>query len=212
MSTTTTETTTTDGIEIAYVEGENALYERFRGQTSAQPCFVELNCETGELSAEINPEVGNAVPFRVWHRRALRWSIPALRTDVANALLDEIRPEAARIVAGYEVEWDGNNHVGSYSADAEEAIEAVSSLCERTWDSDDIIEAWDAADWFGGVGSNDAQRRSLGITAATTDDELTAIVERERAEAAPREIEGIDRHLSRLRDEARAEAEESDAE
>lgn len=204
----TTETETESAITITPVAG-TALHHRYRGQTSAQPAHVELDCDTGELSASHNTEIGSGVPVKVWHSRTLRWRIPALTAEAANALLEEIAPLCERIVAGYEKVWDGNNHVGQFDDDAIAARDEVYALCDRNWSEGEVIEVWDAADWYGAVGRVEAQANSLGITATTTDEELAAIEEREENEAAPRLLEGLSRHLKMLRDEARQARDEA---
>lgn len=204
MNTETTAATTTEtesAITITPVEG-TALHHRYRGQTSAQPAHVELDCDTGKLSASHNTEIGSGVPVKVWHSRTLRWRIPALTAEAANALLEEIAPLCERIVAGYEKVWDGNNHVGQFDDDAIAARDEVYALCDRNWSEGEVIEVWDAADWYGAVGRVEAQANSLGITATTTDEELAVIEEREENEAAPRLLEGLARHLKTLRQHA----------
>ncbi len=197
---------TESAITITPVEGDE-LYRRYRGETSQQPVYVSLDCETGELSAAASSIIGSGAPMDVFNGIVRRWRIPALTENAANALLAEIAPLAERVVAGFERVFDGSSHVGKYD-DAIDAIGEILDLCDRDW-SDQTIEAWDAADWFGGVGGRDAQRASLGITAETTDEELSAIEDREVSNASPRIIENAGAWLVRLRDEAAA-AEESD--
>jgi hypothetical protein len=219
MTTETTAATATEStVEIVYLDGGKngtSLHHRYPRQTSPQDCYVQLDCETGKLLADWNGEIGNAVPVRVHHGHVQRWGIPALRDGAANALLEEIAPLAERVVAGYDSEWDGNNHVAAFDDDASEAIVEISALCERAEGDaqEDGVRVWDAADWYGGVGDHDAQRRSLGITAATTDAELDAIETREDESAKGNEcdeIEGHAKHLHMLRDEAREASAESD--
>lgn len=186
-------------ITIVPIVGD-ALYHRYRGQTS--PVYVQLACDTGQLTAFYSGEIGSGVPSHVWHQRTLRWKIPALTEGAANTLLGEIEPEAERIKEGYERVWDGHNHVGQYDNDATDAIEAVASLCDREWSEGEVIEVWDASDWYGALGGREAQARDLGITSTTTDDEITGIAEREENNASPRVIEGLRRHLEWLRETA----------
>lgn len=187
-------------VTVTPVEGD-ALHLQYRGQNGTQPAFVVLNCAAAELTAEACSIIGCGWPMDVHNGIVRRWRIPALTETAANALLAEIAPLAERVVAGFERVWDGNDHVGEFDDDATAAIERIGSLCDRDW-SDQTIEVWDAADWYGGVGGRDAQRSSLGITAETTDEELAAIIEREERNAAPRIIEGSGRYITRLRDEA----------
>ena len=184
------------------------LYLRYRGQHSPQPCYVQLDCESETLSAEVDGSIGPGTPFRVWHGRAIRWAIPALTTEAAEALLEEILPLAQRVVEGYECRWDGSNHVGKLDEDAQEAAEAIRDLCDRDWSEWEVLSVWDASDWYGQCGGGEYLARQVGITAETTDEQLDAIVEHEETEASPARIEGIEAFLRDLREELRAEAEE----
>ena len=57
------------------------LYLHYDGQTDAQPAYVSLDLKTGEIDARANGEIGNAVPFSVWHRLVLRYCKPWLPTS-----------------------------------------------------------------------------------------------------------------------------------
>lgn len=212
MTTAAAETTATESpVTIARVEGTYDLHQHYRGQSAPQPCHVQLACDTGTLGAGYSGEIGNGVPSHVWHNRTLRWTIPCLTADAANALLDEVLPIAERIVAGYSCEWDGHNHVGRFDADAEAAREKMHDLISgRQFAESALIEEWDASDWFGGVGSRNAQRSTLGITASTTDEEMDAIETREDNAAGARIINGLRRYLDGLRDEAREDADDAE--
>ncbi len=206
------ETTESEAVEIRYVESDTELHQQYRGQSAPQDVYVELDCVRGILRAAYNPEIGNAVTSDVANGHTQCWEIAPLKADAANALLDEIAPLAARVVAGYSSEWDGSNHVAEFDGDAEDAIETIEALCEKIRDRDDDsekISVWQASDWFGGVGDYAAQRRALGIGANTTDDELDAILAREETIAEGDGIdvlEGASGHLKSLRDDARDEA------
>lgn len=206
-----TEITATPAIEILYVESDCGLYHRYDGQGSAQDCYIWLDCETSQLGASHDAETGNAIPFAVYYGHTQRWSIPALKADAANALLEEIAPLAARVIAGYSSEWDGSNFA-DFDADAEAARDEITALCERATnsaDESDCVNVWDAGSWYGAAGSRDQQRAELGITAATTDAELDEIETREDASARADGCDVIEGHadyLRRLRDEAVGEA------
>lgn len=187
------------------------LYHRYPRETSSQPCYVELDPARRILSASYSGEIGNARPAAVYHERVLRWRIPALRAKAANALLTTLAELAPVVCDGFEVVWDGSNQVGHYSTAARQAIEAIAAHCELERESDDVVAVWDADNWFAGMGSHDTQRRELGITAATTDDELANVAARARADARAEEVdvlEGLDRYLAALRAEAVADAAE----
>lgn len=191
-------------VAVTEVSG-TALYHRYPSQTSPQPAYVALACETGALTAETDPEIGGAVPFRVWHGHEIRWAIPALKADAANELLAAIEPLAQRVCDGYASVWDDHNHVAELDDDAREACDAIEALCERAGDDEsDTLSIWEACDWYGPLCSRDSQRAQLGITAATTDAELAAIVAREEttASADTDGVDGLEEYLADLRAEA----------
>jgi hypothetical protein len=202
---TNTETATQSTILIEEV---GDLYLRYRGQHSPQPCYVQLDCEAETLSAEVDGSIGPGTPMRVWHGRAIRWSIPALTESAAEGLLFDLIPLADEVIAGYSCEWDGSNHVGRLTEAAAEAAEAIRSLCDRNWSESEVLSVWDASDWYAQCGSGAYLAGELGVTAETTDAELDAIVEREEDQASPARIEGVERFLRDLREELRAETEE----
>jgi hypothetical protein len=183
------------------------LYCRYQGQTSPQPCYVELDCEDDTLTAAYNGEIGNAVPITVWHNRCLRWPIPALREGAALELLTELLPICERIVAGYESVWDGSNHVGKYTDAAEDAASEAHDLCRDAFDDTDThLQVWEAGDWLAGLGTRALQAEQLGITATMSDAELelkTKKLEEEAGDDGIDEVEGLESYLSELRDVAR---------
>lgn len=205
----TTETTATTATESTITISEvGDLYLRYRGQYQQQPCYVELDCESETLSAEVDGSIGPGTPFRVWHGRAIRWAIPALTESAAEGLLLDLIPLAQRIVDGYSCEWDGHNHIGKLDEDAREAAEAVRDLCDRDWLEVEVLSVWEASDWYGQCGHGAYLAGELGLTAETTDEELSALATKEEDAAEPARIEGIERFLRDLREELRAEAEE----
>jgi len=145
-------------ITIDPVRGAELLC-RYPRQSEPQPCYLSLDCETQRIWCTYDAEIGNAVPTHVWHRRTLRWSIPPLTAEAANDLMERVRPLAAQIVAGYEAVWDGSNHVGRYTADAEAAIEQIERICDGPWDETDVIESWDTEDWLSGIGNREDIRQ-----------------------------------------------------
>jgi hypothetical protein len=180
------------------------LYHRYPGQTKPQPCYVELDCARGVLSASYDAEIGGSMPMNVAHGHRRRWAVACLTGAAATRLLRALAPLAQRVCDGYRQRWDGRNTVGELSDDAAAAAEHIAAWCER--EDDERVQAWDAPDWLGGMGSRDVQRRELGITPQTTDAELDACAEVLRAAAVTdgvHVLEGVERHLARLRDEAR---------
>lgn len=77
----------------------------------------------GRVTFGYNPEVGNAVPVDVWHRRALRWEVHNRMTAAEiKKVFEDVKSLLDRIHAGHSVEWDGNNLVGVFSDDAHSAM------------------------------------------------------------------------------------------
>lgn len=185
-------------VTVCPVEGSLDLYCKYQGQTRPQPCHIQLDLESGELSAGYNPEIGNAVPMGVFHGIVRRWAIPALKADVVNDLLGRLAPDLQALLddESTKVYWDGSNRRGR--CDDEHIWEM---LDRREWYPEDQVQVWDAGDWYGGLGGPEAQREQLGITSATTDEELQAIVDGEDVDV----LEGGLEYLQGLRDEIEEE-------
>src|SRR5437764_9511873 len=77
-----------------------AIYRHYQGELAPQPCLIALDLEDGELTARYNPEIGSGIPESVCHGRTLWWDIPCLTAESANELMDDIKPLAARELAG----------------------------------------------------------------------------------------------------------------
>jgi hypothetical protein len=187
-----------------------ALHCHYEGQTSAQDCFVELDTRDGELTADYDANIGGGYPASVYHRLVLRWTVPTLTAQAANELLDELAPLAARVLAGAEQEWDGNNIVGTLGADARDAADEIAARCEALTEDHgidaDVVGETDAYDWWVG---GDTLPESL--TAETTDTqlaELAADAEREALNSSdqPLVLTGALEYLTGKRDEMRDDA------
>ena len=189
--------------------GATDLHVRYPRQSDAQDCYVEIDTRgEGRLSASANGEIGNAIPFAVYHGLVLRFSIPALRGEAANVLLAEIAPLAERVVAGASEEWDGSNHVGRLDADATEASEEIERLCEMAGGENEEIVVWDASEYYDAIGRGRGDNRlrsvarEIGITARTSDTRLTEIEREEERKASvdgADESEGLSSYLEELR-------------
>ncbi len=189
-------------VKITKIEDPTELYCKYPGQTGPQPCFIELDPSTGALTAKYNPEVGNAVPASVYHGKVLRWSIPLMNAETVNALMEQVTPLAQRVCDGYSERWNGSNTVGKLTEDAEEASDKIDTICDREEDS---LHVWEASEWYGS--HSDAKLAAdLGITSATTDEELAVIVSGEETMAVTDggtecdKVEGIGEYLTRIRD------------
>jgi hypothetical protein len=200
--------TTESAITIVYVDSPDEIYHRYRGQTSAQPCYVQLDCEEGVLRVGYSPHIGGGRSIAEHHRRALRWHIPALTVDAANALLDRLSPLAERVFLGYSTLWDGHNRVGTFDDDARDAAEDIALLCERDWREHDIQQRWEAGDWYADI-SRTELLDATGLTADTSDEQLKAIVADEMMRAFDGHgilVDGVDRYFEWLRDKLREDA------
>ena len=165
----------------------NAMHHHYPNQTSAQPAYIELNPETGNLSASYNGEIGNAVPMAVWHGKIRRYACPVLPDDRALELMEEITPLAERVCAGFSETWDGNNYVGKLTDDAETAEEEIGNIVGAI-DYDETLKVWDASEWLNGVtirrdGSVEIDGFGM-IKAETTEDEIDAMANKIDADAS----------------------------
>ncbi len=104
------------------------LYCRFGGEYNPQESFLEVDCEAETISVDYNPGAGNPTPANVWERRAVRCNVSnRLRYDDILKLLEEAKPIAEKIVAGYESDpYSG----GSYDEKADAAKEELMHLCD----------------------------------------------------------------------------------
>lgn len=142
-------------IDVSNLRGaEVPLYKVYQNQNKPQPAFVELD-ENGNVSADIDYEIGGAVPVRVAHNRTLRWGVsPYAQGDSLADLLESerVRELFERVHNGHSVEWNGRNMVGRLTEDAEAAaleLEAILSPESCEYELAQAIGAYEfIADWF----------------------------------------------------------------
>lgn len=197
-------------VRITPIQTEDGLYCHYDGQRQPQPCVLSLDLETGELTAQYNPEVDTgARPLSVFNGRVLWVAIPTLTGTAANRLLEEAAPLAQQILENSTIEWDGSNHIGVLYPDGRAALDELTDRCDPQgdqWDDADTVSTWDARDWFAQESADQTVAR-LGITAETSDDQIGALAVDEQAEAlngcpAGRvHLAGVEGHLRQLRDE-----------
>ncbi len=162
-------TTTADDLRNEFAP----LYCHYSSQHYPQPAYLMLDPAERRLEADYNVEIGNAVPFTVWHNRIYRLPIPAtLRGFAVAALLED--PEVLRLAEsvfeGHSIEWDGNNHRGYLTEDGVKALEALEhELTEDRFSEADYVQAWDVEDWL----------CAWSPTPGETLDEATASIERD---------------------------------
>jgi len=196
------------------------LYHKYPGQFEEQPAFVEMD-EDGVVRADWNGEIGNAIPFSVYHGVQMRWSISPL---ISGAVLDELLTEGselrlllADVHAGHTVEWDGSNHVGRLTDSAKDAsILAEWHLDAVAANPDNLAQVWDAADYLQAVEHVTSGGIAIGddwLVTAETSEEALEVLCCEIEEAAQADgvlLTGLSEHLQDLQQRAREEAEEAE--
>jgi len=128
-----------------------ALYHKYPQQTAPQGAYLELDCETGVLTADWNAEIGNGVPESVWHGRKIRWGVPAgLLPDQANKLMEALRPLMEQVLDGYSTYRDAQmNLAGELTDVATDLSDEIDIEIESRVDSDiDCVCVEEAGTWF----------------------------------------------------------------
>lgn len=206
------ETTKTITIEKLDETNPAALFCHYSGESEPQDCYLELGLEDATLRADYNGEIGGGIPMSVFHGRTRRYPIPCLTATAANALMEELAPLAQRVCDGSEIEWDGNNWVGSLNEDAAQADDEIAERCDPnnyTWDPSVMVEEMSARDWWPHYADRAALVEEYGITADTTDKRLAEIAEAAEVEARNggnsgyTVVTGVEDLLSDLRSEMR---------
>ena len=89
----------------------------------------------------------NWTPMDEWHGRTLTLSIPCghcllvVSDSDHDKLLDALAPIAddlAKVAAGHSVEWDGSNHWGRLTQDAQDALKRARDFCDSLPPYEDI--------------------------------------------------------------------------
>lgn len=115
---------TTLSINISESTKRFPIYMQYDGQSQHQPCGLELDLKTGELTDFYSGEIGNAVPMSVWHGTVLRFTVdPYIMRDGLIALAEEYSERFQMILDTSEAEWDDSNWVGHLSPEAKNFIE-----------------------------------------------------------------------------------------
>lgn len=121
------------------------VYCQYQGQHQPQPAYIELDCRAGgELEADYSGEIGNAVPMYYWHNLAVRWGIPAETTGTSLQTLfsdSDFLACCQSIVDGFDDRWDGSNWVGTYTENAQAAIEEAERIITAAIESAEVSSA-----------------------------------------------------------------------
>jgi len=186
-------------LTITAVTKRKALYCKYDRQPYPQPCYLQLDCRSGDLSCGYQSEIGNGISRAEYQDHLHRWPIPCLVSDEANTLLVEVAPVAQSVINGYHSEWDGRNTVGHYTEDAQEALDLIGLIChDLTHSNPETVQIWDADDWFACGDTSVAE--DYGITATTTDADLIQIADRIRVEENVDELLHLETYLLGVRD------------
>ena len=127
------------------------LYHKYPRQHQPQGAYIELDCQTGAVAADWNGEIGNAIPFSVYHGHDRRYAVPCEITGKALAELLEDAEFLAllqRVVNGYDPRWDGHNMVAELDEDAEAADEEIINCLEANLTEHDLAEVWGVDEWL----------------------------------------------------------------
>ena len=130
-----------------YPDRDMPLYLHYSGQHEPQGAYVQLHPD-GEVEFGVNGEVGNAVPEAVFHSRIVRICgvDPYLTLKGIDKLHREIRPLLEEIAAGHSVEWNGNNNVGKFTDEADDARDRLDYLLHQTdWENYDRAQPEEVA-------------------------------------------------------------------
>lgn len=178
--------------------------------------YLEIDTRDGSLHIGYRHQCDNAVPMNVWHGIVRRLEIPldADGQDLTTAINSgEIDALITQIVAGSSVEWDGSNHVGNATEDAEDALEALCDwLVDQGGALPDGAGLWDAGDWLVDGVQSVASVTGHALTAETGDDVLGHLAQTIEADALSNDVVlyGTYEILEQLRQELRDAQEDSD--
>ena len=108
---------------------------RYPGQFRSQQAYIELDPEDKTLRCDWNGEIGNAVPFSVYHRRILRFPFNSeMKLKDVRACMKAIAPLCVKLIATYDTDWNGSNLVGKFDYDIEKHIEDI--VWDFSWKED----------------------------------------------------------------------------
>jgi hypothetical protein len=190
----------TDDYELVVNDGPGA-------QTDS---WLVLDCESGKLYC-LSTWRFAGIPIEIYHGLAVRWSIPGLKAEAANALMKKVKGYAEAILEEYDTVWDGSNFKGSEAGHC--LIDKIGELCsEGLFDEHEISSLCEAGDWFSGIGTVESQRWALGIFHDTTDERISEIAEDAQHEAGNTVINDPEKYLKELRETAIEALESLDSE
>lgn len=174
------------------------------GRLLPMEVFFQLDIEQRSISVETYYQSAVCgVPARAAYGVVRRYELSPftdsvdLTTDVNTGKLDAL---FQRILAGASIYWNGHNHVGCLTDDALEAEKELESRLATYARVLDVGGLWEAGDWLQLCSAADC-----GITAKTTDDEVSKLAQRETANALREDVILVDaeEYFRGLRDRLR---------
>lgn len=103
----------------------------YPGQTYQQTAHFVLYFDESEVIPTYNGEIGNAVPFSVFHGYEIRLEFNAgLKRGTVNHLGRELLPCFQRVQNGMVEYWDGNNYRIRLTDDAQAAKREIEAAIE----------------------------------------------------------------------------------
>jgi hypothetical protein len=132
---------------IALKDNPSPLYWKHKDMSIEQPAFVQLD-ENGRVTARFDDSDGSTATKAVAHERTLRWDISPFLSGKAVAALAEnpsFRSLLQRVHDGRKIEWDGKNHIGVFTEDAEAAFDALEDFLDSL---EPDITAMDVNEWL----------------------------------------------------------------
>ena len=104
---------------------KNSRAFKYEGQSNPQERFFEVFA-AGRVEVDVNSEIGNAVPCKVWHGEIRRYTIPSsyTRKDI-ETFYSAHRALFEKVVNGLSIEWNGSNNAGVLSDAATQAEDEI---------------------------------------------------------------------------------------
>ena len=178
-------------------------------------CYTELRIDfsqEGHAFLYIRADSERSQPMDSWHGHLKIYHLYGnVDPQCFAAYYNEtVRPLVQIALDGYTSEWNGNNMVAEFTAEAQEALDEIELLFETSGDTPywatDQGGIWDAADWFQG------DRDAGFLTADTTDAEIDAKIPdlESYAEGELSVITGLRSYLVMRRDQLADERDESE--
>jgi hypothetical protein len=102
------------------------LYHCYPRQIGPQDAYLEID-KNGEISVYWNPEIGNAIPARVYSGQSLRYSVSCY---LRQSDIDDLVADVAKLVPSLRDEKDDENCL---SDEGERISREIELLCTH-WD------------------------------------------------------------------------------